>query len=108
MRLDIPDWNRPSLGACTVCIIPYDRDGKTCYVRGVAICNPLDQFNKRVGRDIALGRAIKALTRGHDSEPLHQRSAANIVWHCRGMSLLSIFNAALSEFEQRLMRIKTE
>jgi len=26
-----------------------------------AVCNPQDSFNKRIGRDISLGRALKAM-----------------------------------------------
>lgn len=29
---------------------------------GFAMCNPSDQFNKRIGRDIARGRALKRLS----------------------------------------------
>jgi len=34
--------------------------GKEIAARGVAICSPADCFNKKRGRNIALGRAMKA------------------------------------------------
>ena len=57
-----------AIRAATICIIPYPSCTQTGYVRGVSFCNPLDQFNKKKGRAIALGRAIKAIERGEDSE----------------------------------------
>lgn len=92
----------PNVRAATVCIIPYPSCGGTGYVRGVAFCNPLDQFNKRLGRAIALGRAIKAIERGEDSEPVPKKTPAWILRTSRGIFFLSEFNAKLCEFEQRL------
>lgn len=37
-----------------------DGDGKTA-AEGIAMCRPGDQFSKRLGRTIALGRALKYL-----------------------------------------------
>ena len=93
------------LGVATVCIIPYPSCDGTGYVRGVSFCNPRDQFNKRLGRTIALGRAIKALERGEDSEPVPDKTPAAILKRRdekRGIFFLSGFNPALSEFEQSL------
>lgn len=35
-------------------------DGDTLVARGSARCNPKESYNKRIGRAIALGRALKA------------------------------------------------
>jgi len=90
------------LGVTTVCVIPYPSCGGTGYVRGVSFCNPLDQFNKHLGRAMALGRAIKAIERGEDSEPVPQKTPAGILTTNRGIFFLSEFNTALCEFEQSL------
>lgn len=92
----------PNVRAATVYIIPYPSCSGPGYVRGVAFCNPLDQFNKRLGRAIALGRAIKAIERGEDSEPIPLNTPANILRQRQGIFFLSEFNVALSEFEQRI------
>ena len=46
----------PSFGATLVDI--FDADGN-CLAVGTSRCNGTDQFNKTIGRDIALGRALK-------------------------------------------------
>lgn len=102
---DVP---RGYLGTATICLIPFpacdeDRPG---VVRGVAFCNPLDQFNRKLGRDIALGRAVKAIERGDDSEPVPENTPASILKRERGMDFLSAFNPELSEFEQGLLGVK--
>lgn len=38
----------------------FDRDGSLAAM-GVATCHERDSFNRRIGRDIALGRALKRL-----------------------------------------------
>ncbi len=50
-------------GDATVCLLKVVETGtgKDIYARGIAFCEPEDQFVKRVGRDIALGRAIQAI-----------------------------------------------
>lgn len=53
--------NRPVV---TVCIV--ECGGK--FARGVAICSPLDNPNKKIGRMIAEGRAFKALEKGSGDE----------------------------------------
>lgn len=40
-------------------------DGEKVVATGVAQCNAKDPFNYRIGRDIALGRAIKELEAKH-------------------------------------------
>lgn len=46
-------------GGVTICDI-FDEEGN-CLSTGMAICSPLDNFNKKIGRDISLGRALKEL-----------------------------------------------
>ena len=94
--------NNERIGEGTICIIPYPSCSGIGYARGVAFCNPLDQFNKHLGRAMALGRAIKAIERGEDSEPVPQKTPAGILTTNRGIFFLSEFNTALSEFEQSL------
>ena len=48
---------RPLVTVCLHCI------GKK-YYRGVAICSPKDSPIKRIGRNIAYGRAMQAVKRG--------------------------------------------
>ncbi len=90
------------MGVATVCLIPYPSCDGTGYVRGVSFCNPKDQFNKQLGRNIALGRAIKAIARGEDSESIPQHTPANVLRVSQGIFFLSEFNPPLSEFEQRI------
>jgi hypothetical protein len=44
-------------GGITLAQIEF-ADGRT--VRGSARCNPLDTYNKAIGRNVAIGRALKA------------------------------------------------
>lgn len=43
----------------TIVLLQDDETGETA--RGVAVCNPADQFVKSMGRDLAYKRAIKAM-----------------------------------------------
>ena len=73
-------------------------DGNTV-LRGIAFCSPLDQFNKKLGRNIALGRAVKALEEGDSSEAIPAKTPAGILTNNQGMSFLSEFNPKLTEYE---------
>ena len=48
----------------TVCLL---KRGKEVLARGVAICSPIDQFVKKVGRMKALGMALRALVQHRSS-----------------------------------------
>lgn len=51
---------------------------------GVSICNPGDQFNKKLGRKIASGRAIK---RPQNIQPLVGRNPKDVFFkHARGVA----------------------
>ncbi len=43
--------------------------------RGVAICSKKDQFNGKIGRKIAIGRAFKALSRKSNNGIIHRECA---------------------------------
>lgn len=106
-------------GKATVCIIPYESCGGTGYVRGISFCNPLDLyptstvkgFNKCLGRNKALGRAIKAIEWGIDSEEIPWSTPAKILksfWGDTrtGFVFLSAFNVQMTELEERILAIR--
>jgi len=102
------------LGVATVCIMPgnlvpdaFIGDNSVegwHYVRGVSFCNPKDQFNKKTGRAIALGRAIKAIESHHSSDSIHRTTPVFILAQSQGWVYLSAWNIGLTEYEQRLFR----
>ena len=97
---DVPDG---FLGVATVCLLPFPSCDGEGIVRGIAFCNPLDQFNEKLGRNIALGRAIKAFEHGWSTEAVPEKTPAwllNIHW---AISFLSEFNPKLTAFEQKLL-----
>ena len=95
---------QPAGGIATICLL---RNGELVH-RGIAFCSPLDQFNKKLGRNIALGRAIKAFENGASSESVPRRTPAGVLAHVHP-SLggffyeLSTCNAYLTEYEKKLM-----
>ena len=90
------------LGRATVCLIPVPACDGNAIVRGIAFCSPKDQFDKKLGRNIALGRAIKALEEGFDTEPVPYKTEARILINW-GKSFLSAFNPELTDYEKKLM-----
>ncbi|MDD5510504.1 MAG: hypothetical protein PHI12_06835 [Dehalococcoidales bacterium] len=98
---DVPDG---FLGVATVCIIPAGADPVgVFYVRGVAFCSPDDQFVKKTGRAIALGRAIKALERKEDSDFIPKNTPAGIL-NRQGWHYLSAWHVSLAVGEEGLFR----
>jgi hypothetical protein len=87
-------------GRITVCVINLNL--KSC-ARGVAICSPRDQFVKKIGRAIALGRAFKALETKQSDEPIRVSSVKNtqIIPYQYGAALslkeLSLFDYKVKE-----------
>lgn len=70
-RLGVNEHGRAEGGVVTVCIIRVKGTMETpgwLYTKGIAYCVPKDQFVKKLGRDIALGRAIRALTKREDDD----------------------------------------
>ena len=91
-----------SVGTATICLIPVPACDGNAIVRGVSFCSPRDQFNKRLGRDIALGRAIKAIEVGDDSDAVPVKSPAGIL-NNQGIFFLSAFNPELTYYEKQLI-----
>lgn len=83
----------------TICLL-IDLHGPTGKIyRGISLCNPKDQFNKKLGRAIALGRAIQAMEKLHSSSkmpavPLYLDSC---------LKYLSTYDATLTEWEDYLV-----
>ena len=93
------------LGRACVCLLPVPACGGNTILRGISFCNPLDlgRFSRKKARDIALGRAIKALENGDSSEYVPMKTPAAIMYHQSNISLLSEFNPELTYFEKRLV-----
>lgn len=58
-------------GIATVCIIEIT---VFKHVRGIAFCTPRDQFYRKLGRCIALERALTAWNSKQDTEPIYTHS----------------------------------
>lgn len=56
--------------ACVSVIVAVIEDGTSCYV-GVAMRNPMDHFNRKIGRAIATGRAKKHQEQGVKCDLFH-------------------------------------
>jgi hypothetical protein len=101
----------------TVCLLLDVQDGsyddtiwmKTHVARGIAICSNLDAPNKKVGRAIAKGRALKALMNGSHS-PMLREELDIIQEQLEDVDLLSIDNykgetdPKLTKYETNLLR----
>lgn len=82
-----------------------EQDG--VFVRGVAVCNPKDQVQKKVGRAIAKGKAVQALS--------HKKSMHRMPQVCRDKLLLlrapslaledymAVYNSALTGRERGIL-----
>lgn len=96
---------RPSGGVATICLLQV---GEVTH-RGIAFCSPLDQFARKVGRNIALGRAIRAMECECSSLPIPLNTPARVLattgW-AHVLTHLSAFNAGLTEYEQKIMEVK--
>lgn len=93
----------------TICLIEKDN----IVGKGVAICSMLDLPNKKVGRTIARGKALKALGKQEHSEPIKRFKAIHAL--SNAYSLIdeynqlvkymhkSIFNPQLTAYETKLL-----
>jgi hypothetical protein len=86
-------------GVATVCLIGQDSVEGWHYVRGVAFCSPKDQFVKKTGRAIALGRAVRAIEKRSFNDPIHKTTPAVILAEQFGWAYLSQWNVSLTEYE---------
>lgn len=91
-------------GVATVCVIGGAKGESAMHpVRGVAFCSPKDQFVKKSGRAIALGRAIKAIETHLCSEPISKSTPAGVLLYS-GWGWLSEFNPELTDYETKLFQ----
>ena len=61
---------RNGVGGATVAIMPQEERGTALI--SVSRCGPMDNFNKKIGRDIAVGR-LTAYLAGRSSAAVHIR-----------------------------------
>ena len=101
-------YGKPVGGIATVCIIPISNEEKTSviYARGVSFCNPVDQFIKKKGRAIALGRAVKAIETHLVHDFIQEKNPAAVVTRVLGCHFFSMWETTLTEYEQRLFAPK--
>lgn len=103
---------QPTKGIATVCVIKTDDVMITCnniYVRGVAFFNPDDpklQFNRKLGRAIALGRAVKVIKSQCPAERIPKTTPAAILREELTWEWLCVPYAYLTEFEKTLFQEK--
>ncbi len=101
---------RATQGTATVCVIElpaghqipgYDAPDHQVYVRGVAFCSPKDQFVRKHGRPLALGRAVKAIESHQCSNHVPNKTPAGILASI-GWFYFSAWNPILTEYEKKL------
>lgn len=100
-KLDVNKHGRAEGGVLTVCIIrvkDITDSPSWLYAKGLAYCVPQDQFVRKLGRDIALGRAIRAMEmRESDTYKVIPYLGMDDRGYC-----LSQFDIGLSEYEKTL------
>ena len=87
-------------GIAAICLLPH----RELWCRGISFCNPKDQFIREKGRDIALGRALKAMESRSCSNPIPRTTPA-IVLIQPGIHYLSTFNTNLTDYEERVVAL---
>lgn len=92
----------PTDGVATVCIISGIGHG---FVRGIAFCNPKDQFARKVGRAIALERAFLAIDTKMNHKLIHSHSVCGVLLRY-SFTYFSEYYPALTEYESRLFEYK--
>ncbi len=85
-------------GIATICLLPH----RGAYCRGIAFCNPKDQFIREKGRGIALGRAIKAWEQQHCSGAVSLSTPAGIL-RMQNFLYLSTYAPGLTDYEQKVI-----
>ena len=90
----------------TVCLL---EDNIHNTARGIAVCSELDAPNKKVGRAISKGRALKAMLSGNHS-PMIREELDVIQAKLEDIELLDLenfkgeLNPKLTEYEQNLLQ----
>jgi len=93
-------------GVITVCLLIRD---KQVLARGVAVCSPLDQFVKKVGRAKALGMALRALLRSESSEHISPRQFLGThqqihpLWEAEKFGYRSQYIPKLTDTEKQIL-----
>jgi hypothetical protein len=97
--------NKPSI---TVCLIIVQGD----IARGVAICSTHDNAEKKFGRKLARGRAIKAIVNRIHSCKVFRYAGYHALYKCvpctrsrKLMGFKSMFNPELTDFEKKMMGV---
>lgn len=104
LKFGVDEHGNAGQGVATVCLLPCSSYVPTVnFTRGIAFCNPLDQFNRKLGRAIALGRAVKAIEWA-DSEPIPKRTPAWILNEHFGWAYLSAYDIKLTEHESKMFK----
>ena len=92
--------NRPLITVC----LDHDVSNGTLY-RGIAICSPKDNPNKRTGKSIASGRAIQAWKNKRNSGKVN-RNEARYIYNETGVYFpyKSTSDFLLTPFEHKLIK----
>jgi len=96
-------------GTTTVCLLL--RPDGTVVSRGVAICSPLDQFARRIGRTKAMGMAVAAVENKKNSRKIREFGHPSMVrahftfgYRSSYLPDLEWRNSALTEKEVALLK----
>ncbi|MDP2719572.1 MAG: Gp49 family protein [Dehalococcoidia bacterium] len=91
----------------TVCLVEVSRG---VFVRGISHCSNQDQFTKRVGRAIALGRAIQAMEKKENSNSIYALRAGveyrSLPFYLEEFYYKSAYNPLLTSYENEIMQAR--
>ena len=100
-----PGGGSKGIPVATVCLV----ETPTGWARGVAVCSVRDNVSKRTGRNIARGKALKAIKRGETAttnrsaicrhSPVVQEQLRSII---SDELVLATPNATLTDFEMKI------
>jgi hypothetical protein len=115
----LPDKDgNPTKGVASVCVIRIPA-GSPCwtgvtltdrYARGLSFCVPQDQFSKKEGRTVALGRAIQAVENRIDKNPILTKVAGLLAFnpHTLTFKAYSEYGVTLTPKEKALFNVSKE
>jgi len=99
-------------GSVISTVLLCNKKSNEVVARGITICSPLDQFNKKQGRVMARGRAIKAAVRKDNCDAIQGSSGISNVDVVVGVAAVfgykSAYKPELTEFEQKLCAPRQE